>query len=101
MNKKLLYITIYAFIAFCVISYISVMTWLLFVNRTAQQPVANIGFPFKYYYQFWVRGSDIPNSSWNLEAFVLDYIITWVFSAIVYSRMKEEEEELPLDADMK
>lgn len=62
MLKKLLIATFYSIIAFCVVSYISVMVSLLSsVANPTLKPVANLGFRLKYYYLFWVKGSDAPN----------------------------------------
>jgi len=65
MIKKFLIVSLYAAITFCIVSYISVM-YSLFqsVGKLHLKPVTNIGFPFKYYYQFWLSGSNSPNCGW-------------------------------------
>ena len=39
--------------------------------------VVNIGFPFKYYYQFWLSGSNSPNCGWVITYFIYDVVIVW------------------------
>lgn len=85
MIRKLVIATFYAAIVFCVISYASVMNSLLSsVGNLSQKPVANLGFPYNYYHQFWLRGSDSPNCGWNINNFMLDCVITWVLTTTIY-----------------
>lgn len=91
MLKKLLISTFYAAIVFCVVSYASVMISLLSTVGTNQKPVANLGFPFKYYYQFWLRGNDSPNCGWNIHNFYLDVVITWIVVTIIYLKIKKNK----------
>jgi hypothetical protein len=85
MFKKLIIGTIYAIIGFCVISYITVMASLFeSVGELSKKPVTNIGYPFKYYYQFWLRDSDSPNCGWYLNHFMYDCLITWIIVVLIY-----------------
>ena len=85
MIKKLLVSSFYAFIVFSVVSYISVMYSLLqSVINPQLKPVTNIGFPFKYYFQFWVSGSDAPNCGWAFNYFIYDVAIIWVLTTLFY-----------------
>lgn len=85
MLKKIIISTVYSIIAFCVISYISVMTSLLLtIGAPSHRPVTNIGFPFKYYYQFWASGNPGPNCGWRLDSFILDFVIVWTLTIIIY-----------------
>ena len=48
-----------------------------------------IGVPFKYYEQFWLRGNDFPNSGWMPDQLIYDCIITWVIvTAFYFIRLK-------------
>jgi hypothetical protein len=72
-------------ITFCVISYLTVMHSLIFTTGNLNtKPVVNIGFPFKYYYQFWVNNNDFPNSGWNVKNFLLDILICWILTSFIY-----------------
>lgn len=85
MIRKLFIATIYSAIAFCVVSYASVMASLLdSVGNPCQKPVTNLGFPYKYYYQFWLRGSDSPNCGWILKSFIIDCFIIWILTVTIY-----------------
>jgi len=53
------------------------------IGNPELKPVVNIGFPFKYYYQFWLRGANSPNCGWVLSYFVYDIIIVLGIVAVV------------------
>ena len=42
-----------------------------------------IGFPFVYYYQFWV-GHDFLNWEWKIRNLILDCLITWLTVIGIY-----------------
>jgi heme/copper-type cytochrome/quinol oxidase subunit 4 len=93
MIKKLLISSFYAVIVFCVLSYFSIMYSLLTsVGNPSLKPVTNIGVPFKYYYQFWLSGSDSPNCGWNIDNFVFDVLLIWMVVTIVYLIIKRKNE---------
>lgn len=83
--------TLYSIISFCVISYISVMVSLFQTIGTNQRPVCNIGFPLKYYYQFWLSGNDGPNCGWRVGNFLLDYFLVWIVTVLLYLTFKEKK----------
>ena len=92
MLRKLLTATFYSAIAFCLVSYASVMVSLLSsVGNLSQKPVANLGFPYRYYYQFWLRGADSPNCGWNFKNFILDCFITWMLTTAIYLIVKRKK----------
>ncbi|AUC13758.1 hypothetical protein BTO06_00725 [Tenacibaculum sp. SZ-18] len=72
-------------ITFCVTSYVSLMYSLLFsAGNLNMKPVVNIGFPFKYYHQFWLNKNDFPNNSWNLSNFFLNILLCWILTSFIY-----------------
>ncbi|MCW3070785.1 MAG: hypothetical protein JWO44_675 [Bacteroidetes bacterium] len=85
MIRRLFLTTFYSIIVFCLVSFVSVMTSLLSnVGNPSQKPTTNIGFPCKYYYQFWCSGADSPNCGWQFGNFVLDCFITWIVTVAIY-----------------
>jgi hypothetical protein len=60
------------------------------VGNPGKKPVADIGFPFKYYYQFWLRGNDSPNCGWNINSFVWDCALAWIVTVLVYLFIKRK-----------
>ena len=80
MLKKIFISTICAAIIFFMVSYFSVMISL--VNRI-NLPVTNIGFPFRYYEQFWM-GPDDLHYGWSFKYFLLDCLITWIVVTSFY-----------------
>jgi len=93
MYKKLLISTLWSAIAFCVISYISVMASLLkSVGGLSLKPVTNIGFPYQYYYQFWLKGSDSPNCGWRFHHFMIDALLTWLCCTAIYLIVSQKKQ---------
>lgn len=85
MKRIIIKATLTSIITFCVISYTSVMISLLSsVGNLSLKPVANLGFPFKYYYQFWLRGNDSPNCGWVFSNFILDFFLIWIITMTIY-----------------
>lgn len=39
----------------------------------------DIGFPFSYYKEFWMKGNNKPNSGWNLFYLSIDFFFTFIF----------------------
>jgi hypothetical protein len=85
MIKKLFLAIVYSIIAFAFVSYVSVMISLLSsVGDPKSKPETNIGFPFNYYFQFWVSGSDSPNCGWNLSNFIYDAFIILIIVLVIF-----------------
>ncbi|TCP25074.1 hypothetical protein EV195_104105 [Tenacibaculum skagerrakense] len=82
MNKQnFAKILVYSIITFCVISYISIMYSLLIsAGKTQVKPTVNIGFPFKYYYQFWLSENNYPNNGWKINAFIYNFFICFIIN---------------------
>lgn len=85
MIRKIATATWYSIVAFCLISFATVLVSLLSFSKL---PVTNIGFPFKYYYQFWLIGSNFPNWGWDIRNFLIDFIIIWIPLTIYYLFLK-------------
>jgi hypothetical protein len=73
MFKRISFYIIISTILFSVISFLTVIFSLLTRNGT-ENPRVNIGFPLKYYEQFWIDNNDLHHG-WNLRNFTIDFII--------------------------
>jgi len=73
MFKRISFYIIISTILFSVISFLTVIFSLLTRNGT-ENPKVNIGFPLKYYEQFWIDNNDLHHG-WNLRNFTIDFII--------------------------
>lgn len=95
MIRRIVIASIYSIVTFCVISYISVMYSLLSNTLSSDalinKPVSNIGFPYKYYYQFWLNGSDSPNCGWNFNNFLIDLLLTSIVVFTLYFLLKKKK----------
>lgn len=50
-----------------------------------------IGFPYRYYEQFQLRGNPFVNSGWNLKNLFWDCLITWVIVCFPYVILKKRK----------
>ncbi|MCD8436036.1 hypothetical protein LNJ03_12110 [Tenacibaculum dicentrarchi] len=46
------------------------------LNRIDENYELRIGFPFEYYYEFFID-CPIPNSGWNIKNLILNIGLTW------------------------
>jgi ABC-type antimicrobial peptide transport system permease subunit len=91
VNRKTLAITFHSIIIFCVVSFLSVF-YSIASRSGADYPVANIGFPFKYYSQFWVGNGYNKHGvrlweilhGWMPNYFFIDVILVWILVCIIY-----------------
>jgi hypothetical protein len=82
--KKYLKLFIQSILIFSFISNLSTIYVLLTSPYSSiLKPVTIIGFPFKYYEQFWLKSSDGPNWSWNFRNFLFDYLIVLIFVVLI------------------
>lgn len=50
-----------------------------------------IGFPFKYYEQFQLRGNPYVNSSWNVKNLIWDSFLVWFSVSGIYVLIKNKK----------
>jgi hypothetical protein len=81
MLRRILSHLFNAAILFCVISFFSVFITLL-SRKGTQNPTANIGFPLKYYEQFWLDKNDL-HWGWNFKNFIIDAILVLILVILV------------------
>ena len=43
----------------------------------------HLGYPFQFYEQFKLTGNDFVNFGWDIEAFLLDFMIYWSASLLL------------------
>jgi hypothetical protein len=78
--------TFLSILVFFSVSFITILTQLnpIHYYQTSESYKLDIGFPFKYYGQFWLSGSNIPNSSWNINNLFYDCLLTWIVVVGLY-----------------
>jgi len=54
----------------------------LLKRNGTENPKANIGFPLKYYEQFWMDKNDLHHG-WNFRNFIIDFIIALIIVLII------------------
>jgi hypothetical protein len=83
--------TLLAVLVFFSLSFLTVLRHI----RPLQQPRGSeayhlsIGFPWTYYYQFWVRGEHVPQSGWQRLHLSYDCLLTWLVIVGLYVRWKQ------------
>ena len=78
--KKILKFVLYYSILFAVIT----LSSFLYYNYTTEGGYS-IGFPFKFYSEFQLRGNDFMNFGWYLDNFLYDVlIILFVFILVTF-----------------
>jgi hypothetical protein len=81
--KIILKVTLLSSLIFFSISFITV---LFQVNSPLNRQIdstLNIGYPFIYYYQFYID-LPIPNSGWNIKNLFIDCLLIWLIVFGIY-----------------
>lgn len=91
MLKPILYGTLTSILVFFAVSFLTILPQLHSpFHRLSDGAGLNIGFPFTYYYQFFVD-CPAPIVGWKIENLFLDCFITWVVVVLaffVYQKVK-------------
>jgi len=86
MLKFLFKVTFQSAILFFAVSFLTVLYGILpdWFNLSRENNYQiSIGFPFEYYYQFWLDKIS-PNHGWNLVYLFYDCLLFWVFTFAIY-----------------
>ncbi|RSK38411.1 hypothetical protein [Hymenobacter perfusus] len=78
--------TLLAVVVFFAISFLTVLRHITPVHRYKPSEAYKlaIGFPWTYYYQFWVRGEDLPQFGWHVVHLGYDCLLTWLVVLALY-----------------
>lgn len=91
MLKNLVKATILSIMIFFSISFLTVLFQINSpFNRMDKYYELKIGFPFEYYYEFFVE-YPIPNSGWNANNLILDCVLTWVITFVLIILIKKRK----------
>lgn len=77
-------------LVFGTISFVSVLPDFNTPLKPTHMFEHTIGFPFTYYHDFLVD-CPVPNSSWNAENLLLDYVITWILVTFVVIKVRPQK----------
>ncbi|UMY65093.1 MULTISPECIES: hypothetical protein [unclassified Flavobacterium] len=93
-SKLLLSGTALSILVFFSISFLTVLAQIIpFHYYGAKETYKlDIGFPFKFYGQFWLRGNDIPNSGWTIPNLFYDCLLTWLVVTGLYYIAKRKRD---------
>ena len=82
MIRKFLNISFYSIIAFCVVSFLSLLISMFISKLNNTFPNFTIGFPFKYYYQFLVDKNDLQHGL--KRGMIEDFFIIWLIVFVIF-----------------
>lgn len=86
MIKKLIKTVFLAFILFSLISFVTFLATLIYHLFLNQGPKMYVGFPFNYYYQFYVGdacgGFELMHGT-NARNFILDYFFNLIIVFLI------------------
>lgn len=88
---KFIKATLFSVLIFFSVSFITFLLQIAPFNYVtpAEQYHLQIGFPFCYYEQFIMSGSNFPNFGWNSRNLLLDCFITWIVILIIYFKWRK------------
>ncbi|PKV51717.1 hypothetical protein ATE84_3815 [Aquimarina sp. MAR_2010_214] len=81
--KKIICITVLSSLIFLSISFLTVLNFIF----TSDSPEFKIGFPLQYYNRFFTA-SDELRFSWNIWNLLVDILIVWGITVLVYYLQK-------------
>ncbi len=75
-TKQGLNIFIASVLVFCTVSFLSFLSQIPpFKHESAEDmDILSVGFPWKFYGQFWIKHNNYPNFGWEPFNFIYDYI---------------------------
>ncbi len=83
--------TLLSMLVFFTLSFFSVIYSIKHPENYVEVAEMHIGFPFSYYYQFWLSGSDGPNWGGNYLNLLLDCFICWTVVTGIYLLLRREK----------
>jgi hypothetical protein len=84
--RTILYATVLSVLVFLSFSFLSVLSCIkpLHNDRPGELSGMQIGVPFTYYQQFYMKGQDMPNYGWSVPYLIYDYFLTMILVAGLY-----------------
>lgn len=79
MVRRLVIGTLLSILVFFAVSFLSILGQIAGpLNGHTPRVRLDVGWPFTYYQEFWVNGSDSMNCGWDMKNLVLGSALTWV-----------------------
>jgi hypothetical protein len=86
--------TLLSMLVFFTVSFFSV---IYSIQHPEYHGEMHLGFPYRYYYQFWLRGSDYPNCSGNFVNLLWDCTICWIIVTGLFLFAKRIQRKRPIN----
>jgi len=79
MVRRLVIGTLLSILVFFAVSFVSILGQIAGpLNGHTPRTRLDVGWPFTFYQEFWVSGSQSMNCGWDLKNLVLESTLTWV-----------------------
>lgn len=80
--RNLLIISVLSTFVFCTISFLSIVVQLHPIAERLS-PELEIGYPYSYYREFYLRGGQV-NFSWDAKCFLIDFGLVWGLIFLIF-----------------
>ena len=91
--KHIFFGTLLSILIFFSISFLTILTQINPIHYYEKYEAykLDIGLPFVYYKQFFLRGNDqVPNSNWYPDKLFIDCLLTWISVLLSYLIIKRK-----------
>src|SRR5262245_1301246 len=85
MIRRLFIGTLLSILVFFAVSFLSILGQIAGpMNGHAPRIRLDVGWPFKFYEEFWLSGSTSANCGWDIKNLLLGCALTWVLVTSAY-----------------
>ncbi len=85
MARRLVIGTLLSILVFFAVSFLSILGQIAGpLNGHTPRVRLDVGWPFTYYQEFWVNGSESMNCGWDMGNLLFGCALTWIVVAGTY-----------------
>lgn len=89
MVRRLIIGTLLSILVFFAVSFLSVLAQIAGpLNGHTPRVRLDVGWPYTFYQEFWINGSDSMNCGWDVKNLALGSALTWVVVTGAYIILK-------------
>ncbi len=89
MVRRLIIGTLLSILVFFAVSFLSVLAQIAGpLNGHTPRVRLDVGWPYTFYQEFWINGSDSMNCGWHVKNLALGSALTWVVVTGAYIILK-------------
>lgn len=89
MTRRLINGTLLSILVFFAVSFVSILGQIAGpLNGHTPRTRLDVGWPFTFYQEFWINGSDSMNCGWDVKNLVIASALTWAVVTGAYIILK-------------